>query len=56
MNNLEQIINEARRREMRDDHLSNEERSSIVEMYINENPSFQSEGNVNDDFVNIVID
>ena len=55
MNNLEQMINEAREREENDNHLSTEERRVIVEMYINENPDFDSVGDIHSDFVDIVI-
>lgn len=52
--NLNQLIRNAQIREGNDDHLSNEERQEIVNIYSQENPEFISSNDLDQDFVNII--
>lgn len=54
MNNFEQIIENARQREINDDHLSTEERGRIIETYAEYNQNFERSGDIDRDFMDII--
>ena len=55
MKNLNQMIREAQRREDRDEHLNTEERKELIRRFQEENLDFESSGDIDNDFIDIIL-
>jgi|TARA_R110000851_G_scaffold29_6_gene133 hypothetical protein len=51
---LYRLIEKSMKREDNDDHLPDDERQDLVNLYCHHNPDHELEGNLGDDFVNII--